>query len=251
MDYDQTRVPEAYDAGRDVSVSEKNALIAFFVENVNAAAVTDILDLGCGTGRFSQTLSDTFDANVIGIDPSQKMLDQARSKVANARLTFKQAPGEALPLNSDSVDLVFMSMVLHHLTDPQKTAHECDRVLRPGGHVCIRTTTTDEITSYPYLDVFPSIRAIIDEGLMPRSALTAMFKAAGFKLAAHQSSWHQIGANWQAFADNIALKADSFVARLPEDEFQSGVAALRTKAAKADASEPVGLNMDQFIFRRL
>jgi len=38
-----------------------------------------ILDLGCGTGRFSAALRARFEAEVIGIDPSKKMLEQARS----------------------------------------------------------------------------------------------------------------------------------------------------------------------------
>src|SRR5438876_12065580 len=36
----------------------------------------NVLDLGCGTGRLSQALAVHFDATVIGIDPSRKMLTQ-------------------------------------------------------------------------------------------------------------------------------------------------------------------------------
>jgi ubiquinone/menaquinone biosynthesis C-methylase UbiE len=39
-----------------------------------------VLDLGCGTGRFSEALAAQFDAHVIGLDPSLKMLQVAREK---------------------------------------------------------------------------------------------------------------------------------------------------------------------------
>ncbi len=251
MDYDKTNVPETYDAGREISGSEKSRMLAYFASNISADKVAAILDLGCGTGRLTQALSDTFDAGVVGVDPSQKMLDQARQKTASQRITFKRAAGETLPLDDGSVDMVFMSMVLHHLNDPQQTFHECQRVLRSGGHVCLRNTVTDEIPSYPYLDIFPSIRSIIEGQLISRAQLEQFMTAAGFERAAHQSVWGEISGGWQAFADKVALKADSFVARLEEQEFVSGLAALREKAGHSDPNERVGQNVDRFIYRRL
>jgi trans-aconitate methyltransferase len=65
-------------------------MVAEFLDfwmNVVSAHVKDqriktILDLGCGTGRFSEALRARFEAEVIGIDPSKKMLEQARSQTA-------------------------------------------------------------------------------------------------------------------------------------------------------------------------
>jgi trans-aconitate methyltransferase len=39
-----------------------------------------VIDIGCGTGRFSELLAAHFGVRVIGIDPSLKMLDEARCK---------------------------------------------------------------------------------------------------------------------------------------------------------------------------
>ena len=46
--------------------------------HISRAEMSLVIDLGCGTGRFSELLAAHFSAQVIGIDPSLKMLDQAR-----------------------------------------------------------------------------------------------------------------------------------------------------------------------------
>jgi ubiquinone/menaquinone biosynthesis C-methylase UbiE len=78
---------------------------------------------------------------VIGIDPSQKMLDQARRKPAARNVVHRRAAAEALSLPDGCADLAFMSMVYHHLSDsacggsgmPPRIAPERLR-LRPRRH---------------------------------------------------------------------------------------------------------------------
>jgi trans-aconitate methyltransferase len=46
--------------------------------HIDPAAISLVIDLGWGTGRFSELLATYFDVQVIGIDPSRKMIDQAQ-----------------------------------------------------------------------------------------------------------------------------------------------------------------------------
>ena len=250
VDYDKTFIPDSYDAGRDISASEKRLSLKFFAEKLNVDDMSNVIDLGCGTARFSEALADVFEASVVGIDPSTKMLEQARNKTNDDRLRFALGSGEALPVEAASADMVFMSMVLHHLADPEKVAQECRRVLRNGGSICIRNTVSNETSSYPYLRFFPSIGAIIGAQLISRERLNEMFLTAGFKLVAHQSDWHEVASNWQSYADKLALKADSFVARLSDSEFKSGLEAIRKHAENQVANERVGLNVDLFVYQK-
>ncbi len=250
MDYDRTNIPSVYDAGRTVQADMLRIWLDFFLSNVPEDGVRRIVDVGCGTGRFSAILADAFDAEVIGIDPSEKMLLRAREKAADEQLSFERGSGERLPLQRHSADLVFMSMVFHHLSEPARAARECHRVLREGGHVCLRNSTRDETETYPYLGFFPSIRAIIQEQLMAREDLIALFEAAGFGLVAHDVVWHETAQDWQDFAAKTALKADSFVARLPEEEFKRGMAAMQDHASSAASDAPVGVKVDLFVFGR-
>lgn len=44
-----------------------------------------------------------------------------------------------LSLADASLDLVVTEWVAEHLPDPQRTFDELSRVIKPGGHLCIRT----------------------------------------------------------------------------------------------------------------
>src|SRR5215475_15565497 len=142
MDYDQTTIANDYDAARGHTPAVMQQWLDLVAAHVPFAPKL-IVDVGCGTGRFSKPLADRFAAKVIGIDPSQSMLAVARAKPANARVEFRLAPAERLPLADCSADLVFMSMVLHHLLDKEAAARECRRILRAGGRFCMRTGTRD------------------------------------------------------------------------------------------------------------
>ena len=90
-----------------------------------------VVDLGCGTGRFSEMLAAELGARVIGLDPSEKMIDQARRKPATSPVVFGRASAHELPLPEGCGDLVFMSQIYHHLPDPAAVARECGH--RYGG----------------------------------------------------------------------------------------------------------------------
>ena len=83
MDYDQTTMPETYDRGR----KPPDGIIDMWMDRIEAAVgrkVSSIIDLGCGTGRFTVPLAKKFNAPTIGIDPSLKMLAEARAKPPSA-----------------------------------------------------------------------------------------------------------------------------------------------------------------------
>jgi len=109
-------MPAAYDAGRRYSP----AVLALWLDVISRwvpNAVSDILDLGCGTGRYYTALAEYFNARVMAVDPSEKMLAEARKKSAE-RVRYARAVGELLPLPDACVDMVFISMVFHHFNEP-------------------------------------------------------------------------------------------------------------------------------------
>ena len=86
MDYDLTDIPEGYDRGRDHGPEFLDLWMNKIESHLDGRRITEILDLGCGTGRFSEGLAVKFDATVIGIDPSRKMLERARAKTSDYRV---------------------------------------------------------------------------------------------------------------------------------------------------------------------
>lgn len=250
MDYDKTSIAAVYDSGRGYDPEVLQQWLTLLSDSVPKDGVSRIVDLGCGTGRFTEPLSVHFEAEVIGIDPSQTMLEQARGKTPGSAVRFKQASGDNLPLEEGSTDMVFLSMVFHHLPDPARTMGECHRILRDGGYLCIRNSTRDVIETFAYLRFFRGIRPIVEQHLTSRRQMTRLVEGAGFHSVTHKAVTHQMAPNWRSFADKMALRADSFVARLPDDDFAAGMTALRAYAEQQDTGEPVTEDVDFFVFQR-
>ena len=129
-------------------------------------------------------------------------------------------------------------------------ARECHRVLRPGGYVCLRNGTAEQIASFEYLRYFPGAVAIAQARLVSGQTIKDVFVEAGFETAAHRSVAHEEAASWQELAEKLSQRADSFLAALPDAEFERGLSALRAHAARADPGEPVTSKVDLFVFRR-
>ncbi|QAU52445.1 hypothetical protein CPELA_05875 [Corynebacterium pelargi] len=101
---------------------------------------TRIIDVGCGTGIFSEQLAQAFPhAKVIGSDLSKEMLTQFRH---HHQLPCIQAKAEALGLVDASVDLISCAQTWHWL-DPVAASSEFARVLRPDGVVVLLWNTLD------------------------------------------------------------------------------------------------------------
>ena len=250
MDYDSTEIPAGYDRGRDHGPEVLRLWMNVVAAYVGTRHLNTILDLGCGTGRFSEALAAHFDAEVIGIDPSQKMLDQALRKLRDGRVRYQTGSGEAIPVPNDSVDLVFMSMSFHHFTDQKLVARECRRVLRDGGVALLRTGTRERISSYPYVDFFPTSIPIMENLLPTVTFLREVFESAGFSTVSSDIVVQEIAPDLATYAEKLSAGADSVLAQLSPTEFQKGIEALRAHAASVSA-KPVSEPLDVLVFRKV
>jgi SAM-dependent methyltransferase len=248
MNYDQTDIPAGYDLGRDHGPAMLELWMNAIASHLDGFAPARILDLGCGTGRFSDALALHFNADVLGMDPSLKMLERARQKKSRGRVHYQLGRAEAIPLESKSIDAIFMSMSFHHFEDQQLAAHECRRVLREPGRVFIRTGTREQIPAYPYYPFFPASHPIMEEVLPNHTTLRAVFEAAGFHMTAWDVITQTIAPSWAAYADKLAAGADSVLARLDPKDFENGVAAVRQHGAGV-ADHAIVEPIDLFVFR--
>ena len=92
------------------------------------------VDLGCGTGALLNELQKKA-GFAVGIDNSRKMLDQAEKLFSSDKKNIELRLGELehLPVGNSEADLAVISMVLHHLADPEKVTTEVARILKTDG----------------------------------------------------------------------------------------------------------------------
>jgi len=248
LDYDRTDIAASYDKARALTPEAQRLWLDLLSAATDGNAVSLVIDLGCGTGRFSELLAEHFGARVIGIEPSRKMLGEARRKPQTGNIVYEQGTGEAIPLAYAGADLVFISNVFHHFTDPAAVARECIRVLRPGGRVCIRNGTREN--DFPQRHFFPALERLIESELPARDEVRSIFAAAGFAVSAHRIVTQIIASDWSSFVEKSALRADSFLARLSDDEFDAGMAALRSHGDEIDRNDSVIEEIDWFVFAK-
>lgn len=96
-------------------------------------------DIGGGYGRLVPVLREFAD-RVTLVDASRKQLNDAEQYLKGiAGVSMRLMSAGGLDLNSESVDLVTMIRVMHHLPDPRDALTEVARILRPGGTAVIET----------------------------------------------------------------------------------------------------------------
>ena len=66
----------------------------------------------------------------------------------------------------------------------------------------------------------------------------------------HQVVTQVTAPDWPSFIDKSALRADSFLARLSDDGFQQGMAALRTRGDMINQNDAVTEEIDWVVFLR-
>jgi ubiquinone/menaquinone biosynthesis C-methylase UbiE len=108
-------------------------------ELIEAYPVTDMLDIGTGTGRVLR-LAGPHSGSAIGIDNSRDMLDIARANLDRDGLRHCQvrhADMYRLPFATDRFDLVTANMLVRYADDPGAVLAEGMRVLKPGGRMIV------------------------------------------------------------------------------------------------------------------
>lgn len=138
------------------------------------------LDLGCGTGSLVIEASGMVgeQGRVVGIDASEQMLARARRKRAGPQVQFLQGTVEALPFEDGSFDVVFSTLMLHHLPRPAREAcvREARRVLWPGGRLiaCDFESPSKDATGF--------MGRLHRHGGLPAEQVAELIEAAGFEI---------------------------------------------------------------------
>jgi ubiquinone/menaquinone biosynthesis C-methylase UbiE len=244
--YDDIRVAQRYDAARALPAATLD-LWMHTLQQLIPQPIDRIVDLGCGTGRFTGALATTFGCSTLGIDPAGPMVQAARSTHGPA-MHWVQAAAEAIPVVSDSVDLVWLSQVMHHLPDWSAVCRELHRVLRSGGYLVVRNGTQETNAMMPWLRCFPEAFALEQRRMPSRQAMIDRITAYAYDFVVLHTVWQAFASSVEAYYNKIAQRGLSSLISISDGAFASGLQRLRVWANDQPANVPVYEPVDVFVF---
>lgn len=151
-----------------------------------------VLDYGCGTGDHSVLIASR-GAKTIGVDISPELIELAKKRLAihglDENIDFRVGSAHELPLEDESIDVVFGMAILHHLDLPL-SSKEVYRVLKKGGRAIFLEPVRNSkfvwfvrnLIPYQANDVSPFERPLTDAELTDYAKDFSSFKSRPFSL---------------------------------------------------------------------
>jgi ubiquinone/menaquinone biosynthesis C-methylase UbiE len=100
------------------------------------ARAAAVLDVGCGDGFLAARLACQV-PEVVAIDIDAPVLDRARARFPDAKVTWCHGDVLTYPLEPASFDAVLSNAALHHLPDTRAALRRLGELVQPGGTLAV------------------------------------------------------------------------------------------------------------------
>jgi SAM-dependent methyltransferase len=124
--------PEVWDWSTPAGQVRARRRARLLCEFGRLSAADRLLELGCGTGLFTELVQRATGASIIATDLSPELLAEARERLPQVEFRIEDAHRLSFP--DACFDAVYGSSILHHL-EIGRALDEIRRVLRPGGRM--------------------------------------------------------------------------------------------------------------------
>ena len=198
-----------------------------------------IIDIGCGTGRFSKVLANSIDVQVVGVEPADKMRMIAEKENSHPKVQYLKGSSEYIPLEDNSCDAIWCSMTIHHWVNLDKSIQEIDRVIKPNGNVFIRNSFSGRLDGIPFYHFFP-LAIDIDNKRMPSlETIQFAFKSKDFLFIDFKEIKQLVSENLSDYAIRMRKRGISSFDLMSEKEIETGMKRIEDAINQEESPQPV------------
>lgn len=237
---DYQRVAGTYARGRELTETQLSRWLAVVASRLPDGTLRLVVDGGAGSGAFLPMWERLGAECIVAVEPAAAMRKLAESR-ADSRTVVTDGNLAAIAVHSQTVDVVWISTVLHHVADREAAFAELARVLRPGGRLLIRGFVPGA-SRVPWLDHFPGAERAAAR-FPNMDAIRSLGRSSGFRVVdavvvedTDRSSARDV-ATWVS----RMREADSLLTALTSKEIEAGLENLRAMAERL--LEPVSLSL--------
>ena len=170
----------------------------------------DVMDIGCGTGRWLAEFAGQDPRSLLGVDFSCEMLSQARRKLGSgANLVL--ADCNNIPFSRSSADLILCSFLASYLSDLTTFARQIRRLLRRGGSIFLSDLHPVTVARLGWRRGFTVNGTSIDIATHPRPIPEVVGSFAGLGIEV-EAMLEPLFGNPERELFNLAGKTDTFKA---------------------------------------
>lgn len=202
------------------------------------------LDVGCGTGVFTELILNTCSPSAVtAVDPSHAQVEHARAQPVGQRAEFHVAGAQSMSFADGTFDVVASALVINFIPDRPAALKEMRRVARRGGVVAgyiwdfagERTTSTPMRLAMRSVGITPPLTAGTEESSL--ASLRTLFERAG--LEAGETRTIDVSMTFAGFDEYWSSQTPSFlpigkaIMALPDAERANLQAALRHELTTA------------------
>ncbi|MBY9005142.1 MAG: methyltransferase domain-containing protein [Candidatus Lokiarchaeota archaeon] len=135
--YNFTEIAKDYQQKANVQKSNSDRLI----EMLDIQQNHDVLDVGCGPGHITKEIRNRVNGYVLGMDPSQGMINEANKNYGHLNIEFQVQSAEEIDFKSQ-FDIIFISSAFQWFKNPEECIRNFYSALRNGGKIGIQAPAT-------------------------------------------------------------------------------------------------------------
>ena len=174
--YNSKETASSYNKARLMPGNTMKQWLDLLIASVPIDEIDKILDLGCGTGRFSFALSENYKCPILAVDPSETMLAEGQKGQKAEDINWLKGIAEDIPIDDNSVDLLWMSQAFHHIDNIDFALKEICRVIKKNGYLAIRNGMKEHIDEIIWYDCFPEASEIERNRLLSQREMVKLIR---------------------------------------------------------------------------